>query len=214
MTNTLLQKYFNYRSFYRLQAEGTIDNPDQRLNDDVAQFCSTSISLAQSLLTSVFDLVSFSGILLSIYPPLFGLLFLYAAGGTVATFRIGNPLARLNFQQERSEADFRYSLVRVRENAESVAFYGGEGRERSIAMQRLKKAVDTIMDQILVSRNLVAFQVCFMLSLRLLWYTNHSSCYILMQTCCACHCATVILQAICSICTSSSGGATVLQWAH
>jgi ABC-type uncharacterized transport system fused permease/ATPase subunit len=163
MTSRLLDKYFTSKAFYRLRSQNLIDNPDQRINDDVAQFCSTSIGLAQSVLTSVLDLVSFAGILVSIYPPLFVALFAYAAGGTYVTFRIGRSLADINFQQERSEADFRYSLVRVRENAESIAFYRGQERERLISGARLERAVETINNKILVNRNLGAFQSFYQL---------------------------------------------------
>src|SRR5690348_13247300 len=68
--------------------------------------------------------------------------FLYAVGGTWLTFKIGRPLVKLNFDQQRYEADFRFSLVRLRENTESVALYGGEQRERHIFLDRFGRVVD------------------------------------------------------------------------
>lgn len=140
-----------------------MDNPDQRVNDDIAQFCDMSMGLAQDVFNSVIDLVSFSGIMLSIYPPLFFALMLYAAGGTFLATKIGRPLASLKFQQERTEADFRYSLVRVRENAESVAFYGGERRERQVIEARFDRAVQNLLGIITATRNLGFFQASYRL---------------------------------------------------
>lgn len=98
-----------------------VDNPDQRLTSDINAFTDTALSLFLVILSSVTDLVSFSGILYQIYPPLFLALFTYAVGGTALSLRLGQPLIPLNFNQERREADFRYSLVRLRENSERSA---------------------------------------------------------------------------------------------
>lgn len=109
------------------------------------------------MLTAAVDLASFSGILYSIYPPLFGALALYSVGGTAASLYIGRPLVGLNFAQEAAEANFRYGLVRVRENAESIAFYGGEGAEAALLGNRLKAAVDNYLQLLAASRNLSFF---------------------------------------------------------
>lgn len=89
MTEDMLSDYMADRTFYNVQAGQVIDNPDQRLTSDINTFTSTSISLAFTFLTSIVDLVSFSGILFSIYPPLFGALVVYAVGGTVVSFAVG-----------------------------------------------------------------------------------------------------------------------------
>jgi ABC-type uncharacterized transport system fused permease/ATPase subunit len=89
MTEDMLSDYMDNRTFYTVQSNAVIDNPDQRLTADINNFTSSSLALAFTLLTSVVDLVSFSGILFSIYPPLFLALFTYAVGGTFLSFIIG-----------------------------------------------------------------------------------------------------------------------------
>jgi ABC-type uncharacterized transport system fused permease/ATPase subunit len=89
MTESMLGEYMSHRTFYHIHAAATVDNPDQRLTSDIANFTSSSLSLAFTFLTSIVDLVSFSGILFSIYPPLFGALVIYAVGGTGLAFVIG-----------------------------------------------------------------------------------------------------------------------------
>ena len=141
-----------------MQLDHTVtDNPDQRISDDIDRYTSLSLGLSIGLMNSVVTLFSFLFILwtlsgiLSI--PLGGgrsfdipgymvyAAILYAAVGTWLTHRIGNPLARLLYDQQRYEADFRFSMVRLRENAESVAFYGGESREREVFHNRFTRIV-------------------------------------------------------------------------
>ena len=157
MTNNLMDEYFKDRKFYTLQASAQLDNPDQRITSDVAQFTGTTLSLTMTLLNSSVDLISFSGILFSIYPPLFVALLVYSIGGTFASINIGRPLIGLNFLQEAAEADFRYGLVRVRENAESIAFYGGEEKEGSLLWHRLQSVVQNYGDLLIASRRLNFF---------------------------------------------------------
>lgn len=157
MTKYLMDDYFGKRRFYTLQASAMLDNPDQRIASDVSQFTSTTLSLTMTLLNSSVDLISFSGILFSIYPPLFIALLIYSIGGTVASISIGRPLIGLNFLQEAAEADFRYGLVRVRENAESIAFYGGEEKEGSLLWNRIQSVVQNYGNLLVASRRLSFF---------------------------------------------------------
>lgn len=110
-----------------------------------------------TILNAAVDLISFSGILFSIYPPLFVALLIYSIGGTAASLAIGRPLIGLNFSQEAAEANFRYGLVRVRENAESIAFYGGEDNEARLLGNRLTFVVENFGKLLLASRNLNFF---------------------------------------------------------
>ena len=157
MTTRLTDEYFEKRRFYTIQSSAMLDNPDQRITSDVAQFTDTTLSLSMTVLNSAVDLISFSGILFSIYPPLFIALLVYSIGGTLASVAIGRPLIGLNFLQEAAEADFRYGLVRVRENAESIAFYGGEEKEGNLLMKRLQSVVQNYGNLLVASRRLSFF---------------------------------------------------------
>jgi vitamin B12/bleomycin/antimicrobial peptide transport system ATP-binding/permease protein len=149
LTGRYLDHWLGDRRYYRLQLDRKVtDNPDQRIADDLRLFVSYVASLALGLLTSAVSVVSFMVILVGLSGPAaiplgsLGTIYipaylawaalLYAGLGTWLTMKIGHPLVPLNFAQQRFEADFRYSLVRLRENAESVALYGGEPPERAV----------------------------------------------------------------------------------
>jgi ABC-type uncharacterized transport system fused permease/ATPase subunit len=110
-----------------------------------------------TLFNSVVDLASFAGILFSIYTPLFFVLIVYAVGGTAVSVALGQKLVGLNFTQEAREADFRYALVRLRDNAEAIAFYGGEAAEGQLLRLRFRAALENLQDILLASRNLSFF---------------------------------------------------------
>lgn len=129
MTGEFLGNYFQNRRYYEIEAEGQIDNPDQRIMEDIRSFTRTSLSFMLILLGSLMDLISFSGILWSKSALLVVVVLGYSVVGTGITALIGRRLVRLNFNQLRYEADFRYSLVHVRDNTESIAFYQGEKPE-------------------------------------------------------------------------------------
>jgi putative ATP-binding cassette transporter len=137
----LLEKYLANRNFYKLNHSADIDNPDERLHQDISSFTTTALSLLLVVLGSVITLFSFAGILWSIYKPLCLVLIVYSVGGTFATVWLGKRLIGLNFDQLRKEADFRYSLVHVRKNAESIAFYQGEEQEGFQIKRRFAEAI-------------------------------------------------------------------------
>ncbi|KAG7365527.1 ABC transporter ATP-binding protein [Nitzschia inconspicua] len=157
MTDRTLQLYEENRVYYALERGRQVDNPDQRITEDVKSFTSFSLQLFLTIVTSIIDLVSFSFILYSIYPQLFIAIIAYAAFGTVTTTWLGKDLVRLNYDQLTKEADFRYSLVRWRENAESIAFYAGEDLEGKVLGERLKVVVDNAREIIGNQRNLEFF---------------------------------------------------------
>eukprot|EP00291_Cryptomonas_curvata_P030029 CAMPEP_0172214040 /NCGR_PEP_ID=MMETSP1050-20130122/37939_1 /TAXON_ID=233186 /ORGANISM="Cryptomonas curvata, Strain CCAP979/52" /LENGTH=292 /DNA_ID=CAMNT_0012894963 /DNA_START=280 /DNA_END=1154 /DNA_ORIENTATION=+ len=161
MAQRTIDMFESYRSYYILEAKKEIDNPDQRIAEDVRSFTQTSLSFSITLLTSVIDLFSFSAILYSIYPPLFGAIILYAGFGTASTVYIGKQLVGLNYEQLQREADFRFSMVRMRENAESIAFYGGEPIETREIKRRLARAMSNFFELISVQRNLDFFTVAY-----------------------------------------------------
>uniref|UniRef100_A0A1J3E8Z8 ABC transporter D family member 2, chloroplastic n=1 Tax=Noccaea caerulescens TaxID=107243 RepID=A0A1J3E8Z8_NOCCA len=157
MTKYYLQRYLKDQSFYKIQSQSMIDNPDQRIVDDLSSFTGTALSFSLTLFSATIDLISFSNILFTIYPPLFVVLLLYSFGGTAISVFLGKGLVNLNFLQEKKEADFRYSLVRVRENAESIAFYGGEQNEMQLLLRRFRSAFDNLTELLIASRNLEFF---------------------------------------------------------
>ncbi|KAL6201768.1 hypothetical protein ACLB2K_025480 [Fragaria x ananassa] len=157
MTRYYIDRYLSNQTFYRIQSQSIIDNPDQRIVDDLSSFTGTALSFSLTLFNAVIDLISFSNILFGIYPPLFVVLLVYSIGGTVISVFLGRGLVSLNFLQEKKEADFRYGLVRVRENAESIAFYSGEDNEMQLLLQRFKSAFENLTQLLISSRNLEFF---------------------------------------------------------
>lgn len=152
LTKHYLGEWLDGSTHYRMQLKGdAADNPDQRITDDVKNFVEQTLVIGLGLLSSVVTLFSFVIILwgLSNAAPLhlFGadimipgylcwIALIYAIFGTALTHWIGTPLVNLNFEQQRYEADFRFNLVRVRENSEQIALLKGEGAERSRLLDR------------------------------------------------------------------------------
>jgi putative ATP-binding cassette transporter len=173
MTTQYLGEWLHKASHYRMQLLGdAADNPDQRISDDVKMFVEQTLAIGLGLLNSVVTLVSFVIILwgLSAAAPLqiFGSPFaipgylvwaalIYAILGTALTQWIGSPLVGLDFQQQRFEADFRFNLVRVRENSEQIALLRGEGAERERLLGRFGRVVDNWYDIISRTMRLTAF---------------------------------------------------------
>ncbi|OVA13940.1 ABC transporter-like [Macleaya cordata] len=159
MTSYYMERYLNNKNqtYYKIQSQSIIDNPDQRIVDDLKEFTRRSLSFSLIILRSVLDLLSFSKILYDIYPSLFVVLVVYSVGGTAISLYLGRDLVTLNFLQEKKEADFRYGLVRVRENAESIAFYSGEETEVKILTQRFRSAFENLSRLLISERNLELF---------------------------------------------------------
>jgi putative ATP-binding cassette transporter len=131
MTHQFLSRYFSHRAFYRLNAVQALDNPDQRISEDVNSFTGQSLYFLMIALGAIIELVAFTGVLWMIARGLVYFLVGYAVVATWFTVKVFGPrLVDLNFRQLRREADFRFSLVRVRENAESIAFHNGEPQEQ------------------------------------------------------------------------------------
>ncbi len=143
LTRRFLCNYFSHRHFYELGASAVIDNPDQRVAEDIATFTQRSLYFLLVIIGSVVQLLLFSNVLWSISRELVYFLVFYASVGTVVTILLfGKVLIGLNFNQLRREADFRYGLVRVRENAEAIAFYRGEAQELQQVNKRFGAAFD------------------------------------------------------------------------
>jgi putative ATP-binding cassette transporter len=153
LTNVLMERWLAKQAYYRSQyVPEQVDNPDQRIQQDVESFVQSSLALSMGLLDSVVSLFSFSIILwgLSGTLVLFGwqipramvfIVYLYVIVSTVFAVRIGRPLIRLNFLSEQFSANFRYALIRLREYGESIAFYRGEAAERDNLVMRFGKVI-------------------------------------------------------------------------
>src|SRR5436190_1615400 len=145
LTRRFVGGWLDHRAYYRLEVQernaARPDNPDQRIAEDLRLFTTNTLDLTLGLLSSIVTLASFVTILWTISGPLtftvggatitipgfmVWVAFIYALLGSVFTHRIGRSLIGINFQQQRLEADFRFGLVRVRENAEGIALYHGE----------------------------------------------------------------------------------------
>lgn len=162
LTSRFLDGYLKGRKYYELGSDTEIDNPDQRISEDINTFTGRSINFLLIFLGSIMSLVAFSAVLWSISHLLVGVLVAYAMVGTVvAVYVFGNPLIKLNFWQLRREADFRFSLMRVRENAESIAFYRGEAQEREHIDSKFEKVIENFARLIKKQRSLNLFQRAF-----------------------------------------------------
>ena len=130
LTHRFLHRYFENINFYRLNFSEEIDNPDQRIAEDINNFTQQSLYLLTILSDSILQLILFSGVLWVTSPNLMFVLIIYAVGGTlITTLVFGRKLVAINFEQLRREANFRFGLIRVRDNAESIAFYRGQNQE-------------------------------------------------------------------------------------
>jgi len=157
LARTLMKRYFHNRAYYRLGSSEEIDNPDQRISEDARNFTITTLSFLLIIIKSLIQVIGFTGVLWLISPMSVWVLFAYAVFGTLAAFFIGRPLIGLNYLQYQREANFRYGLVRVRDNAESIAFYRGERRELSDLRARLGGVVGNMLVLIGWTRNLAFF---------------------------------------------------------
>jgi len=157
LTRAFLDDYFSGRAYYNIGHASDIDNPDQRISQDVASFTSTSLDFLTEILASLIQLIVFIGVLWSISQVLVYLLVAYAALGTIVVVIFGKKLINLNFLQLKREADLRYGLVHVRNNVESIAFFGGEQREKANIQNRLHQAIQNFRNLIAWQKNLAYF---------------------------------------------------------
>jgi len=157
MAQHLVKRYFNNRAYFRLLGSESVDNPDQRISEDVRNFTTSSLAFLLIVLNSTVTLVAFVGVLWMISGTLVVTLVVYAVAGTAVSVLIGRKLVGLHYHQYEKEADFRYGLVRVRDNAESIAFYRGEKREHLDLFKRLSAAVANMQLIIIRNRHLAFF---------------------------------------------------------
>ena len=173
LTDHFVAAWMGSQAYYRMELhEKHTDNPDQRISEDVRSYVASALGLSLSLLSAVATIVSFAAILWTLSGSwmihLAGYDFRipgymmwvaigYAALASWLSHRVGRRLAPINFDQQRYEADFRYTLVRFRENVEAVAFYHGEQDERDRAQGRFRRVVENWWRLIRAQRNLSLF---------------------------------------------------------
>ncbi len=164
LSNNLMDRWLDKQVYYRSQyLPEDADNPDQRIQQDVTAFVTSSLTLSMGLLDAVVSLFAFSIILwglsgalsllgVEIPRAMIFLVYIYVIIATVFAIKVGRPLINLSFLSEKFSADFRYALIRLREYGESIAFFRGEVVERSNLLKRFGNVIDNMWD--IVSRSL------------------------------------------------------------
>ena len=175
LTRQYLDDWLGKQVYYRLELEhhGT-DNPDQRIQEDMRLFTAGTLTLGLGVMREIVTLASFAVILwnlsgslplrlgeseVTIPGYLVWVALVYAIVGSALTYWIGRPLIRLNFQQEQREADFRYALVRLRENAEGVALYRGEAAENRNFSGRIERIRENWWDLMRITKRVNTFTI-------------------------------------------------------
>ena len=168
LTEQHFARWLAHKNYYQLEQGGYTDNPDQRISEDLNSFTDSTLTLGLGLIRTVVSLVSFSIILwgvsgsievfgITIPGYMFWCALLYAAVGSWLAHLIGRRLIGLSNQQQRFEADLRFSMVRVRENAESIALYNGESSEHERLSTRFNKVWQNFWTQMKVQKRLTFF---------------------------------------------------------
>ena len=176
LTDQYLVHWLAHQTFYRSRFSDRVDNPDQRISEDIRLFIERTMALGIGLLNSAATLASFalllwtlsgsitlsvSGFAITIPGYMFWAAVLYSGIGSVLAHYVGRPLIRLNYRQQAVEADFRFTLVRLREEAEAIALYGGEAQERGAALGRFRALFDNFTHLIRRNAQDVVFQLFF-----------------------------------------------------
>ena len=158
LNTELLEKWMDKRAYYKSQYIGNnLDNPDQRIQQDIQSYVKTTLSLSTGVIDAVTSMISYTILLWGLAGPmtLLGieipramvyLVFAYVIFTTLIAFWLGKPLIRLNFANEKLNANYRYSLIRVKEYAESIAFYAGEKVEKSRLYKQFRAVIDNMWD--------------------------------------------------------------------
>ncbi|MGH7924345.1 MAG: ABC transporter ATP-binding protein/permease, partial [Candidatus Binatus sp.] len=157
LTHYFTDAGFAHRAFYRMGLLGKVDNPDQRISDDIGSFVASTLTFSVTLVFALSGVITYFAILWSISSSLALILVGYAVVGTYFSVRIGRRLVGLNYFQERYQADFRFGLVHVRDNVEPILMYGGEQHESEQLSRRFSKVVENFKQLILWQRNLGFF---------------------------------------------------------
>jgi putative ATP-binding cassette transporter len=176
LTARLIDSWLDRHAYYQVELARGIDNPDQRIADDVRLFIGLGMSLMTGLLSAVVTLLSFlfllwtmsgplslgvAGVEVAIPGYLVWVALAYAVVGTWLSHVIGRPLVDISFHRQRREADFRFHLIRLRENVEPIALYGGESNERRTLADRFAAIVDITWAYVRARTRLYLFSLSY-----------------------------------------------------
>jgi putative ATP-binding cassette transporter len=159
LTRHLFERYLAGRAYHHMAGRADVDNPDQRVTEDVRTFTEQALAIFLILLNSTITLISFCGVLWSITPWLLLAAVLYTVFGSVTTVLLGKRLIKFDVHQFRKEADLRYDLIQVRNHGEQIALLGGEPEEKGRLRRRLEAVVANMKGIIGLSRNINFFAV-------------------------------------------------------
>jgi vitamin B12/bleomycin/antimicrobial peptide transport system ATP-binding/permease protein len=157
LTQRIIHKYLADRTYLYLKQSAEIENPDQRIAEEVRVFTATTLSFTLMFMNGALAVISFSGVLWTISPLLFGVAIGYAIIGTLVAVYLGRPLIGLNYRQSDQEAAFRSELIHVRENGESIALLRREGRLTTRLLRRIEDVAANFRRITSVNRNLSFF---------------------------------------------------------
>lgn len=166
-----LDKWLANQAYYKTQYGLTqLENPDQRIQQDIESYINSTLSFATGVISSTVSLVAFTAILWNLSGPMeimgyqiphmmVFLVFIYVLITSVMAFRIGRPLIKLNFANEKLNANYRYSLIRLKEYAESIAFYRGEKMEQHLLLKQFNKIISNIWQLVYRTLKLSGFNL-------------------------------------------------------
>ena len=169
LNEQMVEKWTNNQAYYKTQyVYNQLDNPDQRIQQDVQSYVSSSISFATGVISAVVSIVAFTIILWGLAGPMtiagitishamVYFVFMYVLVTSVFAFKIGRPLINLNFVNERLTANYRYSLIRIKEYAESIAFFRGEKMEKSVLFQQFDRIIQNVWQMVFRTLKLSGF---------------------------------------------------------
>lgn len=166
-----LDRWLSDQTFYKTQfSYNQLDNPDQRIQQDITSYIENSLNFATGVISACVSIVAFTIILWNLSGPMtiagveiphmmVYLVFIYVLITSVFAFKLGRPLIKLNFANEKLNADYRYSLIRLKEYAESIAFYAGEKIERILLNQQFKRIIDNVWKLVFRTLKLSGFNI-------------------------------------------------------
>lgn len=156
LNNNFVDRWISNRNYYKAQyCYSKLDNPDQRIQQDIMSFVSSSLGFSKGLISSVTSIIAFTVLLwglsgeanllgVSIPHGMVFIVFIYVLISSLLAFKLGRPLITLNFINEKLNANYRYSLIRLKEYAESIAFYSGEKTEQNYLIKQFSQVIGNV----------------------------------------------------------------------